>query len=88
MAGVPYDGVQRRTSDLYHDITEVHTKLDWNETGITEAWKQMWFRRIQDLVEQVTIPTFCIATARFHSATSASACSRTFTTSAPRNEAG
>jgi len=52
MAGVPYDGVQSENADLYHDITEVHTKLDWNETGITEAWKQMWFRRIQDLVDK------------------------------------
>jgi hypothetical protein len=57
MAGVPYDGVQSENADLYHDITEVHTKLDWNETGITEAWKQMWFRRIR-ISSTSSIPTF------------------------------
>lgn len=52
MAGVAYDGVQKENADLYHDITDVHTKLEWNETGITDAWKQMWLRRITDLVDK------------------------------------
>jgi alpha-L-fucosidase len=52
MAGVPYDGVQKENFDLYHDITEVHSKLDWNDVGIPDAWKQMWFRRIKDLVDK------------------------------------
>jgi alpha-L-fucosidase len=54
-AGVPYDGAEARFSDLYHDIPDpklLTTKLDWNEEGIPESWKQHWFLRIKDLVDQ------------------------------------
>jgi alpha-L-fucosidase len=50
--GVAYDGADPKYADLYHDIKEVHTKLDWNEQGISEAWKRHWFERIKDLVDQ------------------------------------
>jgi alpha-L-fucosidase len=55
LAGVPYDGAAQETSDLYHsytDATLLTNKLDWNEDGIPEAWKQHWYLRIQDLVDQ------------------------------------
>ena len=52
LAGVPYDGVVKEYEDLYHDTPAVHTKLEWNDTGISEAWKQQWFRRIRDLVDK------------------------------------
>ncbi len=54
-AGVPYDGANPVFSDLYHEITDPNlltAKLDWNEDGIRESWKQHWFLRIQDLVDQ------------------------------------
>jgi len=51
-AGVPYDGADPKYASFYHDITDVHTKLAWNEVGITEAWKGHWFARIKDLVDQ------------------------------------
>jgi alpha-L-fucosidase len=55
MAGVPYDGVDPRNSDLYHSYTDpqlLTAKLDWNEDGIPEQWKQHWFLRIKDLLDQ------------------------------------
>ncbi|MBO0723472.1 MAG: alpha-L-fucosidase [Blastocatellia bacterium] len=51
-AGVPYDGADPKYAEFYHDIKDVHTKLAWNEEGISEAWKQHWFARIKDLVDQ------------------------------------
>jgi alpha-L-fucosidase len=51
MAGVPYDGVQKEYADLYHDTADV-MKLDWNDVGIPDAWKETWFRRIRDLVDR------------------------------------
>lgn len=52
LAGVPYDGSAPQNADLYHDIKEIPAKLDWNDTGIPEAWKRQWFLRIKDLVDQ------------------------------------
>jgi alpha-L-fucosidase len=53
-AGVPYDGADPANADLYHDIdiTQLPEKLAWDETHISEAWKQRWFMRIKDLVDQ------------------------------------
>src|SRR5262249_13779889 len=55
-AGVPYDGVDPNNADLYHDIRqfpiEQSRKLTWDEVGIPDAWKQRWFLRIKDLVDQ------------------------------------
>lgn len=50
-AGVPYDGANPKNFDLYVDSDEVHTKLDWNESGIPEWWKRHWFARMKDLVD-------------------------------------
>jgi alpha-L-fucosidase len=54
-AGVPYDGADPKSADLYHQISDprlLTAKLDWDETGIPESWKQHWFLRIKDLVDQ------------------------------------
>ena len=52
LAGVPYDGVDPQYADLYHDNKNPSPKNDWNENGIPESWKQHWFLRIKDLVDQ------------------------------------
>jgi alpha-L-fucosidase len=54
-AGVPYDGANAKFADLYHSIPDpklLTAKLDWNEDGIPDSWKQHWFLRIKDLVDQ------------------------------------
>ncbi len=51
-AGVQYDGVDPSNADLYHDILQIPEKLTWDEVGIPDAWKQRWFLRIKDLVDQ------------------------------------
>ena len=51
MAGMPYDGVLKEFADLYHDSPGV-MKLDWDDSGIPDAWKQQWFLRIRDLVDK------------------------------------
>jgi alpha-L-fucosidase len=51
-AGVPYDGADPRYADLYHDIKDVYLKLEWNLDGTSDAFKQHWFIRIKDLVDQ------------------------------------
>jgi alpha-L-fucosidase len=55
LAGVPYDGVDPQNADLYHSYSDpalITQKLDWNENGIPQSWKEEWFRRISDLIEQ------------------------------------
>lgn len=51
-AGLPYDGANPKYADLYHDIKEVYKNLEWNLDGTSEAFKQHWFMRIKDLVDQ------------------------------------
>jgi len=53
-AGVPYDGADPNSSDLYHKIDDTSlftTKLDWDETKIPESWKQHWAVRVKDLID-------------------------------------
>ena len=55
LAGVAYDGVDAENRDLYHTCSDpavITQKLDWNEDGIPQSWKEEWFRRISDLIEQ------------------------------------
>ncbi len=55
LAGVPYDGADPTYADLYHDIPDpklLTAKLDWNEIGIPESWKQHWYLRIKDLEDR------------------------------------
>jgi len=52
-AQVPYDGADPALADLYGDNKVIFNKdLPWNEDTISEAWKQHWFDRIKDLVDQ------------------------------------
>ena len=52
MAGVHYDGADPRNFEYYRDCEEVlNAHLDWNENGIPESWKQHWYLRIKDLVD-------------------------------------
>ena len=54
LAGIPYDGADPKFADLYHAISDpklLTAKLDWNDDGIPESWKQHWAVRIRDLVD-------------------------------------
>jgi alpha-L-fucosidase len=51
LAAVPYDGADPKNFDLYVDSDEVHTKLEWGESGIPEWWKKHWYLRMRDLVD-------------------------------------
>lgn len=51
-AGVAYDGADPKLADFYHDIKDVYVNLEWNLNGTSEAFKQHWFMRIKDLVDQ------------------------------------
>jgi len=59
LKSVPYDGTDRQFADLYCDSKDIHTKLDWDETGIPETWKRHWFARIKDLVDQYEPDLLC-----------------------------
>jgi len=55
LAGVSYDGVDSTNADLYHSYSDpklITDKLDWDESGIPDSWKDHWYQRISDLVEQ------------------------------------
>ncbi|MGC2768365.1 MAG: alpha-L-fucosidase [Candidatus Acidiferrum sp.] len=55
LAEVPYDGTEPQNADLYHSYSDpalITQKFEWNEDGISQSWKEEWFRRISDLVEQ------------------------------------
>jgi alpha-L-fucosidase len=55
-AGIPYDGSDPRFSDLYHDYRS--EPADFARTAkemgrdAPDSWKQQYFRRIKDLVDQ------------------------------------
>src|SRR6185295_20073664 len=49
--GIAYDGVDPKYADLYLDSKVIYKDLPWNEDGIPESWKQHWFLRIKDLVD-------------------------------------
>lgn len=54
-AEAPYDGTDPRNADLYHSYSDpalITQKFEWNEDAIPQSWKEEWFRRISDLVEQ------------------------------------
>jgi alpha-L-fucosidase len=51
--GVPYDGTDPRFADLYQDVQQIYApNVPWNDDDIPKAWKQKWFLRIKDLVDQ------------------------------------
>ncbi len=52
LAGVPYDGADGKTDDLYCSMKDADLKLDWDETLIADSWKRQWFLRVKDLVDK------------------------------------
>jgi Alpha-L-fucosidase len=51
-AGIPYDGINPEYHDLYGDCPRVYRNLPWDEDDIPDKWKQEWFNRIKDLIDQ------------------------------------
>lgn len=51
-AGVPYDGMDPQYNDLYGDCPKIYRDLPWDEDDIPDHWKQHWFIRIKDLIDQ------------------------------------
>jgi len=53
LAGVPYDGSDPASKDLYVDSDEVWSgDVQWNEDQIPNWWKRHWHDRITDLIDQ------------------------------------
>jgi alpha-L-fucosidase len=55
LAGVPYDGSQPGSKDLYVDSDEVWGRdedFPWNEDQIPDWWRRHWHSRITDLIDQ------------------------------------
>jgi len=54
LAGTPYDGADLKYASLYHRIDDPNVlkiKLDWNEESIPPSFKEHWFHRIKDLID-------------------------------------
>jgi alpha-L-fucosidase len=54
LASVPYDGANPQYESLYHKIDDpkvLNVKFDWNDDFIPPSWKEHWFLRIKDLVD-------------------------------------
>jgi len=53
-AGVPYDGVDPKFADLYHEAASGRFAdgLDWNSDGIPDSWRKHYLDRITDLIDQ------------------------------------
>jgi alpha-L-fucosidase len=49
--GVPYDGADPKFAALYHE-THNAPKRAWEETGVPLKWKQHYFLRMKDLIDQ------------------------------------
>jgi alpha-L-fucosidase len=53
LVGVPYDGSQAASKDLYVDSDDIWSgDLPWNEDEIPTWWKRHWHERITDLIDQ------------------------------------
>jgi len=54
LAGVPYDGIDPKFEDLYHDdnCARFVDKLDWNDDGIPASWKRHYLDRMTDLIDK------------------------------------
>jgi alpha-L-fucosidase len=54
LAGVSYDGVDAQNADFYHDAGCVPfiDKLDWNDDGIPDSWRQHYLNRMTDLIDK------------------------------------
>ncbi len=51
LAGVPYDGADPKYAGLYHE-THAAPKNAWDESGVPAKWKQHYFDRIKDVIDQ------------------------------------
>ncbi|HLJ51545.1 MAG TPA: alpha-L-fucosidase [Bryobacteraceae bacterium] len=49
--GVPYDGADPKYASLYHETHDA-PKDPWDPTGVPEKWKERYFLRIKDLIDQ------------------------------------
>jgi alpha-L-fucosidase len=49
--GVPYDGADPKFASLYHETHDA-PKSAWEPTGVPLKWKQHYFARIKDLIDQ------------------------------------
>lgn len=54
LAGIPYDGVDPKFEDLYHDAgcAQFIGKLDWTDDGIPESWRRHYLDRMTDLIDK------------------------------------
>ena len=54
LAGVSYDGADAQFADLYHDAgcVQFAAKLDWNDNGIPDTWRQHYLDRMTDLIDK------------------------------------
>jgi len=51
LKGVPYDGADPQYASLYHETHEAPRDL-WSPEGVPEKWKEHYFLRIRDLIDQ------------------------------------
>ncbi|MBI1898829.1 MAG: alpha-L-fucosidase [Acidobacteria bacterium] len=51
LKGVPYDGADPRNRDLYHETHPAPARA-WDPQGVPDKWKQHYFGRIKDLLDQ------------------------------------
>jgi alpha-L-fucosidase len=58
-AGIPYDGADSNYADLYHALPKDYDLSNLTATGAgamsrvaPDSWKQLYFRRIKDLIDQ------------------------------------
>ncbi len=49
--GVPYDGADQQYASLYHE-THQAPRDAWDPAGVPEKWKEHYFLRIRDLIDQ------------------------------------
>ncbi|HUX28550.1 MAG TPA: alpha-L-fucosidase [Terracidiphilus sp.] len=54
MAGVPYDGVDPKYADLYHDAgcAKFIDDLKWDDNGIPDSWRKHYLDRMTDLIDK------------------------------------
>jgi alpha-L-fucosidase len=51
LKGVPYDGADPKYTSLYHEAHEVPKKGPWDPENVPDAWKERYFARIKDLID-------------------------------------
>jgi alpha-L-fucosidase len=55
LAGVPYDGVDPKYADLYHDANCAQfatENVEWNDNGIPDSWRRHYLDRMTDLIDK------------------------------------